>query len=50
METLYYSRMQSPVGPLLLGVSESAAVMLEFDRGLPEQIGGCRSNGGNRTS
>jgi methylated-DNA-[protein]-cysteine S-methyltransferase len=36
METLYYSRMPSPVGPLLLGVSESALVLVEFDRGLPE--------------
>jgi O-6-methylguanine DNA methyltransferase len=40
METLFYSRMSSPVGPLLLGVSESALVMLEFDRGLPQMIGG----------
>lgn len=40
METLYYSRMSSPVGPLLLGVSESALMMLEFDRGLPRMIGG----------
>ncbi|MGC2109115.1 MAG: methylated-DNA--[protein]-cysteine S-methyltransferase [Candidatus Korobacteraceae bacterium] len=40
METLYYSRMNSPVGPLLIGVSESALVALEFDRGLPTQIAG----------
>ena len=40
METLYYSRMQSPVGPLLIVVSESALVLLEFDRGLPERIAG----------
>ncbi len=40
METLYYSRMQSPVGPLLIGVSEQALVALEFDRGLPQKIGG----------
>ena len=40
MEALYYSRMSSPVGPLLIGVSESALVMLEFDRGLPQTIGG----------
>lgn len=40
METLYYSRMSSPVGPLLIGVSESALVILEFDRGLPQMIGG----------
>lgn len=40
METLYYSRMKSPVGSLLIGVSESALVALEFDRGLPKQIAG----------
>jgi O-6-methylguanine DNA methyltransferase len=40
METLYYSRMSSPVGALLLGVSESALVILEFDRGLPQSING----------
>jgi O-6-methylguanine DNA methyltransferase len=32
--------MPSPVGPLLIGVTESALVMLEFDRGLPPMIGG----------
>jgi O-6-methylguanine DNA methyltransferase len=40
METLYYSRMSSPVGPVLIGVSEAALVMLEFDRGLPQTIAG----------
>lgn len=40
MEKLYYSRMSSPVGPLLIGVSDSALVALEFDRGLPEKIAG----------
>ncbi len=40
METLYYSRLQSPVGPLLIGVSEVSLVALEFDRGLPQKIGG----------
>jgi O-6-methylguanine DNA methyltransferase len=40
METLYYSRMSSPVGPLLIGVTESALAILEFDRGLPQTIGG----------
>jgi len=40
METLYYSRMSSPAGPLLVGVSASALVALEFDRGLPESIFG----------
>jgi O-6-methylguanine DNA methyltransferase len=42
METLYYSRLQSPVGPLLIGVSEEALVALEFDRGLPQKIGGAQ--------
>jgi len=40
METLYYSRMKSPVGPLLIGASETALVALEFDRGLPKKIAG----------
>ncbi len=40
METLYYSRMPSPVGPLLIGTSASALVILEFDRGLPQTING----------
>ena len=40
METLYYSRLQSPVGPLLIGVSQEALVALEFDRGLPQKISG----------
>lgn len=40
METLYYSRMSSPVGPLLIGVSNSALVALEFDRGLPQMVAG----------
>jgi methylated-DNA-[protein]-cysteine S-methyltransferase len=40
METLYYSRMNSPVGPLLMGMSEKALVVLEFDRGLPQAIDG----------
>jgi len=38
METLFYSRMSSPAGSLLLGASETALVILEFDRGLPESI------------
>ena len=33
METLYYSRIQSPVGTLILGVSAKGLVALEFDRG-----------------
>jgi methylated-DNA-[protein]-cysteine S-methyltransferase len=40
METLFYSRMPSPAGPLLLGAGENALVILEFDRGLPERIAG----------
>ncbi len=40
METLYYSRMSSPIGPLLVGVSNSALVALEFDRGLAQMIAG----------
>ena len=42
METLYYSRMSSPVGPLLIGTSAAALVILEFDRGLPEFVHGQR--------
>ena len=33
METFYYSRMQSPVGPLLIAVSDHGLVFLEFERG-----------------
>lgn len=40
MERLYYSRMSSPVGPLLIGASRSALVALEFDRGLPGSVAG----------
>ena len=40
MESLYYSRMSSPAGPLLIGMSDSALVVLEFDRGLPQTIAG----------
>jgi methylated-DNA-[protein]-cysteine S-methyltransferase len=40
METLYYSRMPSPAGTLLIGVSESALVVLEFDRGVPQTLAG----------
>jgi len=32
-ETIYYSRISSPVGPLLLAVSERGLVALEFGRG-----------------
>jgi methylated-DNA-[protein]-cysteine S-methyltransferase len=40
METLLYSRMKSPVGPLLLGMSDSALVVLAFDCNLPERLAG----------
>ena len=40
METLFYSRMTSPAGRLLIACSDSALVALEFDRGLPERIAG----------
>ena len=32
-ETLYYSRLDSPAGPLALAVSNRGLVLLEFDRG-----------------
>jgi methylated-DNA-[protein]-cysteine S-methyltransferase len=40
METLFYSRMASPAGPLLIGVTDTALAALEFDRGLPQSIHG----------
>jgi len=40
METLYYSQMKSPVGSLLIGVSDLALVVLEFDRGLSSLVNG----------
>ncbi len=40
METLYHSLMDSPVGRLLIGVSGSALVALEFHRRLPGKIAG----------
>ncbi|HET7440551.1 MAG TPA: methylated-DNA--[protein]-cysteine S-methyltransferase [Terriglobales bacterium] len=33
METLFYSRLASPVGPLGLAASDKGLVLLEFDRG-----------------
>jgi len=39
METLFYSRIPSPAGPLLIGCSETALVILEFNRGLPQSVG-----------
>lgn len=40
METLLYSRMESPAGRLLIGMSGSALTVLAFDRGLPEKLAG----------
>ncbi len=37
METLYYSILDSPVGPLFLAASEKGLVALEFDARLPGQ-------------
>jgi methylated-DNA-[protein]-cysteine S-methyltransferase len=53
METLFYSRMPSPAGALLLGASETALVILEFDRGLPQGIAGepvCWEESASRTA
>ena len=36
METLLYSRMDSPIGLLFVGVSPVGLAMIEFDRGRPE--------------
>jgi O-6-methylguanine DNA methyltransferase len=33
MFTLYYSRMQSPIGGLVVGVSETGLAIIEFDQG-----------------
>src|SRR5690348_15860414 len=40
METLYYSRMPSPVCSLLLGASDDVLVIHALDRGLPKTIAG----------
>jgi O-6-methylguanine DNA methyltransferase len=40
LETLCYTRMNSPVGPLLIGKSSSALVVLAFDQGLPQKVAG----------
>lgn len=34
MERIYFSRLDSPAGPLLLGISDKGLVLLEFDRGV----------------
>src|SRR5271157_3938192 len=52
MEILYYSRTSSPAGPLLIGVSDTALVALEFDsraagkdRGAADPVGRiCRAH------
>ena len=33
MLTLYYSRMSSPIGPLVIGVSDKGLAIIEWDRG-----------------
>ena len=33
MLTLYYSRMQSPIGSLVVGVSDDGLAIIEFDKG-----------------
>jgi hypothetical protein len=40
MQSLYYSRMPSPAGPLLIGVSDAALVLVEFDPCLPKTLAG----------
>jgi methylated-DNA-[protein]-cysteine S-methyltransferase len=40
MENLLYSRMDSPVGPLLLGMAGSDLAVLAFGHNLPGKIGG----------
>jgi len=40
METLFYSRVSSPAGPLLIAASETALAALEFDRGLSDTFAG----------
>jgi len=38
MEALYYSRMESPIGPLLVAVSERGLVRLEFSRNSAQPV------------
>jgi methylated-DNA-[protein]-cysteine S-methyltransferase len=40
MVTLYFSRMDSPVGPLLLAMSERGLAMLVFGHELPQRLAG----------
>jgi methylated-DNA-[protein]-cysteine S-methyltransferase len=40
MEVLYYSRIESPVGPLLVAVSQSGLAILSFGDALPTKLAG----------
>ena len=40
MDRLYFSRMDSPVGPLVVGVSDRGLAILAFGHKLPEKLGG----------
>jgi len=40
MLTLYYSRIDSPVGPLLLAMSDCGLAILAFGHELPDRLGG----------
>jgi methylated-DNA-[protein]-cysteine S-methyltransferase len=40
MLTLYYSRIDSPVGPLLLATSDQGLAILAFGHTLPQRLGG----------
>ena len=42
MFTLYYSRIESPVGPLLLAMSERGLAILAFGHDLPKRLNGER--------
>jgi len=33
MPTMYYSRMESPIGPLVIGVTDKGLAVIEWDRG-----------------
>jgi methylated-DNA-[protein]-cysteine S-methyltransferase len=40
METLHYSHLASPVGPLLAGVTDKGLAVLSFGEVLPQKLGG----------
>jgi len=42
METLHYSRMNSPLGPLLVGLSTEGLAVLSFGHQLPPSVAGKR--------